>query len=293
MSKLKKYIPASLKSKLVRLQFLNRLRARRLAVTTKRLDLCAAQFAHMLHLSPHIPIKDRTCLEIGSGWVLSHAVICHLLGAKKVIAADVTPMAKPECLKDAIRKAEPSIVRDVLSPFCGHSEIRERLNRLLSINKFTSDTLNRLGIEYLAPFDMAKDDLNSRIDFIYSFAVLEHIPVDEIAPLLKNIALSLKPGGAMLHCIHMEDHRDFNNPFDFLSMSRDSYPPDIQTIRSNRVRRSQWHTFFRETEGIEYTFIYEWSRNDRALPKDIDPSIIYEDEKDLRVSHLGVYGIKK
>lgn len=293
IKELKKLIPIHLKSKLVKLHFLNKLRARHLAMTAKRLDICASQFALVLHLSPDIPIKDKNCLEIGSGWVLSHAIICHLLGARKVIATDVTPMANPVYLKAALHKAEASIVRDVLAPYSEHSEIRERLNRLLSIKKFTFKTLEKLGIEYLSPFDLMRQNLNSSIDFIYSFAVLEHIPVDDIPHMLNNTSKSLKSGGAMVHLIHLEDHKDFNNPFDFLSDDINSYRRDVQTIRGNRVRRRQWHNFFSQLNDIDFRFIYEWNRKDKDLPPKIDPSVYYEDENDLRVSHLGVYAVKK
>ena len=58
----------------------------RLASSSKRIDICAAQFAHNFHLSKHPSIEGKICLEIGAGWVLSHAVVCYLLGAKRVIA---------------------------------------------------------------------------------------------------------------------------------------------------------------------------------------------------------------
>jgi cyclopropane fatty-acyl-phospholipid synthase-like methyltransferase len=290
---LKKFISPRLKSKLVSLHFLNSMRARRLAATSKRLDLCAAQFALLLHLVPDMPVRNKTCLEIGSGWVLSHALICYLLGAQKIIATDVVPMANPEHLRAAVHKAEQSIIRDVLAPYCEHSEVRERLNRLLSIKKFTFEALKGLGIEYRAPFDFAKQNRLSDVDFIYSFAVMEHIPVNDVFPLLNNVTRSLRPGGAMVHCIHLEDHKDFDRPFDFLSINKDSYPREVQTIRSNRIRRSQWHNIFSQLNDIDFHFIYEWKRNDRSLPEEIDQSISYEDDNDLRVSHLGVYAVKK
>lgn len=57
--------------------------ARRLAATSKRIDICAAQIAHLLHLSSHGPVENMVCLEVGSGWVLSHALVFHLSWGKE------------------------------------------------------------------------------------------------------------------------------------------------------------------------------------------------------------------
>jgi len=140
---LKRFIPEIIKSRIRKSDFWIKKNARMLSSSSKRLDLCAAQFAHVLHLSGNPPLKDKVCLEIGSGWVLTHAITCYLLGAKRVIATDISPLAKPSFLPSALHRAIPSIVRDILSPFCEHSEIRERLNNLLSISSFTFDILKK------------------------------------------------------------------------------------------------------------------------------------------------------
>src|ERR1700737_4243665 len=70
--------------------------ARNLARTSKRLDICAADVAHIFHLTGCPSMVGKTCLEIGSGWVLTHSIALHLLGAKRVIATDVAPIALPE-----------------------------------------------------------------------------------------------------------------------------------------------------------------------------------------------------
>src|SRR5688500_6756824 len=62
--------------------------ARRLARSTKRLDLCAAQFAQSLHLAGDVRLEGARCLELGAGWVLTHALVCHLLGAERIVAVD-------------------------------------------------------------------------------------------------------------------------------------------------------------------------------------------------------------
>ncbi len=290
----KRMTPGSIKTRMYQSRYYNRILSRIYARSSKRLDLCAAQIALVLHLAGSPLVRDRVCLEIGSGWTLSYALIFHLLGAKKVIATDISPLAQPSSLSDAIHKAVPYIVRDTLSPFCDHSEIRARLDNLLSINRFTFDVLNRIGIEYIAPIDLARNRLNIPTDLVYSGSVLEYVPVDDISPLLANVVSDLRRGGIMIHCIHLEDHRDIlNHPFAFYSESEESFSRNARGARVNRIRRSQWREFFNNVKDLDYRFIYEWSRRDKDLPTVIDPSISHEGEDDLRISHVGVLGIKR
>ena len=294
---LKRWLPESLRDRVRQSGFwrrrYNRRHAVELGTTSKRLDLCSAQMAHMFHLADHPPLTGKVCLEVGCGWILTHALVCHLLGAEKVIATDIEAMAKPEFLPIAVRSAIPYIVRDVLSPFAPHHEIRARLDRLLAIEHFDFEVLGELGIEYVAPVDLARRGLGLKVDFIYSLSVLEHVPVGDISPLLESLVAHLNPGGTMVHAIHLEDHRGIAEaPFPFLGEAASDYGPGQQTLHGNRVRRSEWRRMFGEMEGFESRFIYEFSRLDKPLPEKIDGAVVYEDEEDLRVSHVGVYGVK-
>ena len=261
----------------------------RLASSSKRLDICAAQFAHLLHAISSEDLRDKVCLEIGSGWVLSHALICHLLGAKRVIATDIAPHAHTKNLQHAVNKAVVSVVRDVLSPFEAHEKLRSRLENLRRIERFDFESLRSLGISYWAPIDLAKGRIAEEIDFAFSLSVLEHVPLQDLQSLLLNVHLSLRPGGMQAHCIHLEDHKDIpGNPYEFLSISEYEYDQIMQTDRGNRLRASQWEQIFSSLQQSEFRMLYKWTRNDRSLPKKIDPSIAYEDEEDLRVTHMGV-----
>jgi hypothetical protein len=276
---------------------LGRVKANRLASTSKRLDLCAAQIAHVFHYAGFAesrPLSDKVCLEIGSGWVLSHAVVFHLLGAKSVVATDIAPNAYPSSLYRAIHGSVISIVRDILSPFEDHDKLRSRLDGLLRIRRFSFDSLKDLGVEYAAPIDMAQRPLGRAVDFIFSTSVLQHVPADDVLPLLRHLAGDLTEGGKMIHCVHLQDHRDTANaPFDFLSVPAGTYTRDLQSSRGNRIRRSGWMDILSHVDGMDFKIVYEWLRRDRGLPSRIDPSVHYEDERDLRTSHIGILGVKK
>ncbi len=204
----RRFIPKSLKDRVKSSRTYENYRSRKKALTSKRLDICSAQIAHCLHQSRCGSLSGKVCLEIGSGWVLSHAVVLHLLGAKKVIATDVAFHAHPQVLYNAIHTSVASVIRDVLSPFEDHALIRRRLDDLMRVRRFDFDVLKSKGIDYMAPFDFARDRLNQPVDFVLSNSVLEHVPCEDVSLLLRNLAADLNPGGTMIHCIHLEDHSD-------------------------------------------------------------------------------------
>lgn len=286
-------LPSALKQKIRQSHYYTHRTAVGLASSSKRIDVCSAQFAHVLHLSKHPPIEGKTCLEIGAGWVLTHALVCYLLGARRVIATDIVACAQPDTISFALRDAVASIPRDILAPFSDYSRIRERFDRLTSISRFSFETLRELGIEYRSPVDFAAEKVNTPVDFIYSQSVLEHVPTEDVPALLSNLAESLNQGGSMIHCIHLEDHRDSSrHPFDFLSVPGERYTRELQSARGNRIRCSEWRRLFGNLEGMKTELLFGYSRPEMPLPESIDPSVPHHDDHDLRTSHIGVYARK-
>jgi hypothetical protein len=290
-------LPSQIQSAIKENYFFRFYRAQQIATSKNRLDLCAAEIANYLFhckLSGQYPIRDRVCLEIGSGWVLSHSLILYLLGAKKVYSTDVVRLLSPSAISKSIQSSVRYIINDCLAGFEQHELIKTRLYKLYSINKFTLETLKEIGIEYIAPIDLVREPLEYEIDFIYSKAVLEHIPNNEIVQLLNNLVNSLSKNGMMFHLIHLEDHLDITNkPFEFLAEPKEYFTKAMQNQRGNRIRKSEWEKIFSSIDNLDYRFVFEWSRQDRDLPSKIDSSIDYLDEADLRVSHLGVFGSKR
>jgi hypothetical protein len=291
-----KLLPSGMKQLLLTSGIYNRFAAKTLASTSKKIDLCSAQIAHAFHLSDlggTNPVRGKICLEIGSGWVLSHALILYLLGAKRVLAVDIEPIAYPSFLYCSIHKSNISVIRDILSPFEDHAEIRQRLDNLVKIRKFDLGILEDLGIQYIAPIDLSKTPLDITYDFCFSNSVLEHVPKKAVVPLLKNLASKLSLHGKMIHRIHLEDHKSCeNSPFDFLCEPDGTFTADIESVRGNRIRKNEWCDLFSSIDCLDFKIIYEWSRNDKCLPNKIDASIKFADLNDLRCTHLGVYGEK-
>ena len=246
-----------------------------------------------MHTSGAAPLNGKVCVELGSGWVLSHALVMHLLGAARVIATDIEPLAHPNVLRQAVRESNEGIIRDVLGPFADHTAIRERLTTLRGIRKFDLGTLRRLGVEYRAPIDLATAPVGEPIDFAFSLSVLELVPPAAVRPLLVNLTADLRPGGTMLHALHLEDNgASAADPFAYLSEVTETYR-STQTWRGNRLRASEFLRIFESVPELSTRVAYAWQRLDRPLPTRIAPEIAYTDEKDLRTSHVGIYATKR
>jgi SAM-dependent methyltransferase len=268
--------------------------ASELATTSKRLDLAAGQIAQVLHLAGGTSLRDRTCLEIGSGWVLSHALVFHLLGAKRVIATDIAPIGNPQALRRSIKASQRSFVRDILSTFEDHEAVRRRLDAIADMPLLSFPLLHGIGVDYIAPIDLVQRPFATPVDFIYSASVLEHVPVTDVPALLSNLGSSLAPGGIMIHVIHLEDHLDIEgDPFRFLGAPASQFTADVQSSRGNRLRASRWEAAMALVPGMESRTLYAWQRRDRPLPSVIDPSIGSDGPDDLVISHLAVIGIKE
>ena len=89
-------------------------------------------------------------------------------------------------------------------------------------------------------------------DFVYSQAVLEHVPKAEFAAIMGEIHRILKPGGASSHDVDFQDHLGYS--LNNLRFSEALWEAPWFARRSgfytNRLRLSQMLAVFRDT-GFE------------------------------------------
>lgn len=252
--------------------------------------MVVASALHRAGLAGRAPLRDKVCVEIGSGRVLTQSVVLHLLGAKKVIATDIAKIAFPSHLRAAVQHADIAVTHDALSCFEDPIVLNKRLGALRRLPSFDWTALADLGIEYRAPVNLAEERIGEPFDFVFSESVLEHIPLDQIDAVLANLAADLRPGGLMIHRIHLEDHRSLvQDPFAFFEMLE--YGSSEQGRFGNRLRPSTWLSLFRAVPSLETNVLFQWSRPDAPIP-DVVPEVAYEDEMDLRASNVGIIAWK-
>ena len=123
-------------------------------------------------------------------------------------------------------------------------------------------------------------------DLISSLSVLEHVPPAVAPALLTNLLAMLRPGGTMVHNIHLEDHRDIDGAsFAFLAADTDWTEADYDS-RGNRLRASDWVRIVAAIPGAAAARVEPLFKAGALLPADIDLAFRSYDPADLRTSRI-------
>lgn len=172
----------------------------------------------------HVEGTPGTVLEVGAGRDLAVPLSLRRLGVREVIASDVERLARLDLIQHA---ADRLMARQVQFS--------------------TWDDLRRFGVHYRAPHRVGSDD--PRVDCSCSNEVLEHVPPDQLAELLK--ALRVVTRGITTHSIDYSDHYARSDP----SLSRLNFlrysDAEWQRFSSrkqyvNRLRHSDYLRLFQE-----------------------------------------------
>jgi SAM-dependent methyltransferase len=115
--------------------------------------------------------------EYGAGWDLLVPLAMARAGVRRQTVVDVRRLVRAELVDDAARRL--GIAPDP----------------------------EALGIAYVAPIDTTATGLpESSFDLIHSTDTLEHVPVDQLRPLLVECHRLLAPGGAFTALVDYVDH---------------------------------------------------------------------------------------
>ncbi len=117
-----------------------------------------------------------------------------------------------------------------------------------------------LGITYRAPFDATATDLPAAtFDLVFSNSTLEHIPRDDIGPLLGDCRRVLKDDGVMCFRIDYEDHFAIVDPdlspYNFLRYGEKEWARFNSRIHyQNRLRHRDYCELF-EAHGLDIVHV--------------------------------------
>ena len=176
-----------------------------------------------------IDLKEKTILEIGSGWVPSLPYLfLYKSFAKKIITYDINKHYQEHNLKN-------------------FNELFEsKYNVLLNVDEKNLP----LEVEYI-PNCNVSDCKDQSVDVVFSRFVFEHVPTEEIKNIHQKFQLNLKKGTYIIHFISPSDHRAYTDKTltlqDFLKYSKKEWDK-IQTRFDyhNRLRFSEYLNIFKE-----------------------------------------------
>jgi len=232
-------------------------------------------------------------MDFGSGLLLADAFVYAMFGAAEVHAVDYEPLLQATTFRQYAAQHDWQRFSSFLADRIGRKSAEDWFGRREeALNDPSGDWFAKLGIRYIAPFDvLAEPPPAKSYDLIASRSTLEHIPAHLAAAMLDRLAQLVAPGGAMYHYIHLADHRDIvGDPYGFLA-EHDDYAPSQHDVRGNLLRASDWRAIFAKLN-------FAWSEAAHAddatlFPKKLAPRFRAYDRADLLVNHYIVYGYRQ
>ncbi len=155
------------------------------------------------------PLKDKSTLELGTGWYPIVPISMYLNGVGPVHTVDISPLMTRERLMATARKFLEYADKGLLAKY--FTPVPERLTALEQLTadmerKTFANILTDLHIQYLVQDARRLNLPNHSIDLIHSNNTFEHIYPSQLADILREFVRLLRPGGLMCHRIDMTDH---------------------------------------------------------------------------------------
>jgi SAM-dependent methyltransferase len=187
-------------------------------------------------------ISGKTVLEIGPGNSYINAYNFLLNGARKVILVDKYPRQSNDQWQKSYIKKEIEYCKSIYD-----------VGRLEYIDESTCE-LNTDYIAFMAG-DLSAIQLDAKVDFVYSIAVLHH--VKDLDRYVKKMHAILNPGGMMYHVVDLKDKfHFFGNPFVFYKYSDftwEYFLTDKAVTYTNRVRHQEYIDIF-DRNGFDLVY---------------------------------------
>jgi hypothetical protein len=231
---------------------------------------------------PERPLRDAVFYEFGAGWDLAVPLSFWTLGVESQILVDRRPNVRLDLVNVTLER---------LGRLRGEHDLRDPGGPIGSV----ADLEPRFGIRYLAPRDARATGLRAAsVDFATSTSTLEHIPEQDLVPLLAESRRLLRPDGALSSRIDLSDHfSHFDrslSPYNFLRYSDRAWQlANSGLLYQNRLRRPDYVKAF-ETAGFAVVAEKPW-RPDAVLPNDLAPRFRAYDPSDLAVVGLRIVAV--
>jgi hypothetical protein len=240
-------------------------------------------------------LQGARVMEIGPGRNLIGCVICHLLGAEKIIAFDHLPHASFDLIRELLQIVSQNTIAAAHSLGVSESHIRDRCESALR-SRSLNELLQQLSIDYRAPADATATGLpDQSVDVVFSYGVLEHIPTDDLRRMFSESARILKANGKCYHNIGLHDHfqsAGLGNGVNFLRYSESywMFMTGHALSYHNRLRLPEYFQIFEEAGLLaSYSDTELTEQNLKAIDQlKIDQRFHGMSKVELATSHLYV-----
>jgi SAM-dependent methyltransferase len=228
---------------------------------------------------PERPLDEAVFYEFGAGWDLAIPLSLWSLGVERQILVDLRPNVRLELVNTSIERLGRLVSK--------RGGLRSPGGPISSVEELEP----RFGIRYLAPLDARATGLpTGSVDFVTSTSTLEHIPEEELVPLLAECRRILRPDGAVSSRIDLSDHfSHFDHslsPYNYLRYSDRTWRlVNSELLHQNRLRRSDYVSAF-DQAGLTVVAERTWQPN-VDLPEDIDSRF-----RDYYPEDLAVLGLR-
>ncbi len=205
-------------------------------------------------------VDGRTFLEVGTGHQINVPIALWLCGAGEIVTVDLHRYLKRDLVTGDLDwiKAHRGEVERMFGALSATPVFQERLDRLAGLRETRLEPLlDFLGIRYLAPADAARLPLpEGSVDYHISYTVLEHIPPDVLAAILREGRRVLRRDGLFVHFVDFSDHFSHSDktisPVNFLQFSEREWRRwgGNRYMYQNRLRVDEFLALLRGT-GLE------------------------------------------
>lgn len=215
----------------------------------------------------------KVALEIGPGDSVLSSIIGRALGFEKVILVDAGPFAHTDMA--AYGRAVAALRAQGLTP--GPVVLDSGLKALLESVGGMYLTGGLQSLRFLP---------EASVDVLWSNAVLEHVPRDQMAPYAQAMARVLKPAGVASHRIDLRDHLAGSlNNLRFAKGVWESWLIRNASAYTNRLGRDDYLSLFAEA-GFAVDLVGEDLWDALPLPR----SALHKDFRDRSDDALRVRG---
>lgn len=170
------------------------------------LHLFVIQAEQIRRIHRGFDLSGKTVMELGPGPFARGCLAFYLYGARRIYTYDHLPQMQLDLILRLI-----GVVREN-SRRCADAlgiDVDTLKQRLAALGEPASrdEMLARLNVEYVTHRDATQTGLPSgAIDFVFTYGVLEHIPADQLRPLLIEMRRVLAADGRAYHNIGTHDH---------------------------------------------------------------------------------------